>query len=282
MLSTQELLARARDFLASFGIPKEEAEHEARLILAHLFGCAPLEVYFCSVDEKTSERFWSYIKERTKGVPLAYLLGEANFFGHTFKVAPGVLIPRPETELLVEEALKLSPENGKVLELGVGSGCISLTLALERPDLLLTGVEISNEALKIAGANRQFHALEERVFLIQGDWFSPLKPGPHFDLIVSNPPYVSVSEWPELSPEVRDFEPPPALLGGERGLDFIFRTLEEAPLYLKPGSFLLLEIGYGQAEEVARKASECGYEFYFLPDLSGIKRVFVGRALAKN
>ncbi len=277
----QKLLSKAQEFLISYGLSESEAEHEARLILAHLLKCAPLEVYFRSLGEEQVSRFWSLVKERAKGVPLAYLLGEVEFYGYTFQIKPGVLIPRPETEILVEETLKLAPFRGKVLELGLGSGCISLTLALERPDLLLFGVEISPEALAVAMENRKRYHLEERVLWVRGDWFGPFKPAPFFDMIVSNPPYVSVSEWQKLSKEVREFEPPLALVGGEEGLDFLADTLEKAPFYLKPRGFLLLEIGYRQADKIAELALRRGYEFYFVSDLSGIKRVFVGKWLAK-
>ncbi len=279
------LLLEAQDLLSSKDLSPREALTEARLILAHLLNCKPLEVYFQD-DTKINELFINKFKEilesRKRGVPLAYLLGEVEFYGYSFKVSPSVLIPRPETEILVAEALKLLPSGGRVLELGVGSGCISLTLALERPDLRLWGVEISREALEIADQNRRRFSLDKRIFWIRGDWFSPFKKGSYFDLILSNPPYVSRKEWENLSPDVRDFEPPIALLGGEEGFDFIYRTLEEAPFYMKPSGWLLFEIGFSQAERVSQKALRCGYEFRFVRDFSGTKRVFVGKILAKN
>jgi len=279
----QELLKYALKFLLSKGFSSREASWEARLILSHLLYCKPLEIYLHDdFDESLIDKFYEILESRGEGVPLAHLLGEIEFYGYSFKVSPSVLIPRPETEILVEEALKKIPPQGRVLELGVGSGCVSLSLALERPDIKIVGIEISSEALEVAEHNRRHYRLQRRVFWVLGDWFSPLKKLPSFDLIVSNPPYVSRKEWENLSPEVRDFEPPLALIGGEEGLDFIYRTLEEAFFYLKPGGWLLLEIGFSQAEKVAQKAVQCGYDFHFVKDLSGIKRVLVARSLQKS
>ncbi len=272
------LLKSAKDYLVAHGFETEEAERESRFILAHSLNCSPVEIFFLPPEKlsKVEGKFWQLLKQRAKTrVPLAYLLGEVGFFGYKFKVFPGVLIPRPETEVLVEETLNLVNPGQKILELGVGTGCISLTLALKEPSLKVFGVELSPKALSCALKNRKRFKLEERVFFIRGDWLSPLKPQPNFHFIVSNPPYIAPEEWGDLSPEVKDFEPQLALLGGEEGLAFIERTLKEGPDYLLPGGKIILEIGYQQAEKVASLAQRFGYQFYFKRDLLGHRRVLV-------
>ena len=276
-MKKQRLIYEAKAYLEAYGFEAEEAEREVLLILAHLLACKPLEVYFVPEERlRAQERsLWSFLKKRARGIPLGYVLGEVEFYGRPFKVTPGVLIPRPETEILVEEALSLCKGDEKVLELGLGSGVISLTLVLEGPGLKVLAVELSPEALEVAKENRRRYGLERQVRFVRGDWFSPVRPGSNFDLIVSNPPYVSRKEWSDLPPEVREHEPRLALLGGEDGLFFIRKTLTYAPRYLSPSGKVLLEIGYQQAEPVARLAEELGYRFYFRQDYLGHRRVLV-------
>ena len=276
-MKKQRLIQEAKNYLEARGFEAEEAEREVLLILAHLLACKPLEVYFVPEERLKAQerRFWTLLERRAQGVPLGYVLGEVEFYGRLFKVAPGVLIPRPETEILVEEALNLCKGDEKILELGLGSGVISLTLSLERPGLKVVAVELSPEALEVAKENRRRYRLEHRVHFVRGDWFSPLRLGANFALIVSNPPYVAQKEWPALPREVRAYEPRLALLGGEDGLFFIKETLTYAPRYLSPSGKVLLEIGYQQAEAVARLAEELGYRFYFRRDYLGHCRVLV-------
>ncbi len=274
------LLQKNISLLQDKGLKKEEAENEIRLILAHLLKIPPLKVYFYEdeLTEATIRRFQEILEARLRGIPLAYLLGEVEFFGHRFFISPGVLIPRPETEILVETVLEtLTCRPARLCELGVGSGVISLTLALECPDFHLFGVEISSTALEVACKNRKHWNLEEKVFFIQGDWLEPFKRGPLFEAIVSNPPYIAPEEWSELPPEVRDYEPKEALLAQEQGLAFIRRTLEQAPAYLRPGGYVFLEIGYNQASLVASVARGLGYRISFKRDFLGFKRVLIAR-----
>ena len=276
-MRARELLLFGKKVLEAAGLPSAEAERESLLILAYLLRIRPLEVYFYPEDvSPIQEQFQQILTARKKKIPLAYLLGEVEFFGRSFEVAPGVLIPRPETEILVEAVLQRLQGPAWILELGVGTGCVALTLAAEGGFYAL-GVEISPRALAVAQRNRQRLNLIQKVHWVRGDWLAPIKPGPRFEALVSNPPYVSKAEWPELSPEVRLHEPREALWGGEDGLDFIRKTLREAPWYLKPGGYVFLEIGYQQREQVARLARELGYHVEFVKDLLGHARVLVAR-----
>ncbi len=271
----RELISQAQKALVQKGLSPSEAEREVLLLLGHLLGLRPLEVYFYEGELSEVERpFWELLSRRKKGVPLAYLLGEVEFFGRPFVVASGVLIPRPETEILVEAVLERLSPPGWVLELGVGSGCVALTLAAEGGFKIL-GIEISRKALEIAQKNRLRMGLGAQVFWVQGDWCAPLRPGPHFKAVVSNPPYISEEEWASLPEEVKDYEPREALWGGEKGLDFIVQTLREAPRYLCPGGYVFLELGYQQQEEAARWARALGYRVEFVKDLLGHARVLV-------
>ncbi len=278
-MKTRDLLAWGSKRLGQAGLPEDEAQREALLALAHLVQKRPPEVYLLSqVPEEIATRFREIIENRAQGRPLAYLLGEVEFFGRPFWVSPAVLIPRPETEILVESVLEfLGGQTGLVLELGVGSGCVSLTLALEAPKIKILGIEKSAQALQMALKNRRRWGLEERVFFLQGDWLRPLKPKPAFIAIVSNPPYVSREEFLSLPLEVREHEPQEALLAEEEGLFFIRQTLEKAPCFLRPNGAVFLEIGYRQRERVEELAIKLGYRCLFKRDLLGYDRVLVAQ-----
>ncbi len=279
-MRTRDLLAFGEEILKKAGLSKEEARREALLTLGHLLEKRPLEVYLVpEVSEETASRLLSILKKRAQGVPLAYLLGEVEFFGRRFLVSSGVLIPRPETEILVESVLK-HLQKGPLLELGVGSGCVSLTLALEAPELEIFGVEKSHKALRVALENRKRWGLEKKVHFVLGDWLTPFKKRPFFKAVVSNPPYVAEEEWPFLPPEVREHEPREALVGGKKGLSFIKRTLKEAPAFLIPGGFVFLEIGYQQRKSVEELALQLGYRCLWIQDLLGHARVLVARLKA--
>ncbi len=213
--------------------------------------------------------------------PLPYITGEAWFYGRAFKINRAVLIPRPETELLVEMALKAcrSIENPKMADIGTGSGCLAVTLACERPDAQVWATDLSADALKEARKNVVRYGLLDRVSLRQGDLLGPLPGGLRFDAVVSNPPYVTEAELPDLQPEVREYEPRLALSGlgdaaGSDGTGLHRRILAEARPFLKPGGWVLLEVGFGQAERVAGAAQELGYlSVTVSADFSGIGRV---------
>lgn len=206
------------------------------------------------------------LSQRLNHVPLAYLAGEREFYGRTFKVTPATLIPRADTETLVEAALEVLPEGAKVLDLGTGTGCIAITLKLERPDLHLIASDISKEALEIAGQNAE--RLGAEVNFQPSDGFKSLK-GLEFYHLVSNPPYVEIGA--DLASEVRNHEPAQALFAGEDGLDFYRRLASEAPENLSPESWILLEVGHTQADAVISLFPD--YQSRIWQDLAGIRRV---------
>ncbi|HJZ59732.1 MAG TPA: peptide chain release factor N(5)-glutamine methyltransferase [Gemmataceae bacterium] len=247
------LLAWTTEFLAKKGNPS--ARLQAQVLLAHVLNCPRIELVARS-DEVPAEadrtRFRELIKRRVDGWPVAYLTGEKEFYLLKFEVSPAVLIPRPETETLVLEALRLLKPLAKptVLDLGSGSGCISVSIAHQKPDARITAVDISPDALDIARRNAERHGVAGRMAFVQGDLFNPVPPVA-FDLVVSNPPYVTPVELAELDVDVREHEPRLALDGGTDGLAFYRRIAAGVGAFLKPGGWVLVEIGATQ-EEVVR------------------------------
>jgi len=218
-------------------------------------------------------RYGKLVDDRASGCPLPYLTGEIEFYGLDIEVTPEVLIPRPETEILVDLALERRPK--AVVDVGTGSGCIAVALAAHLPEAAVYGIDISPAALAVARRNAERHGVGERVRLIAGDLLDR-RPGP-VDLIVSNPPYVSADEWASLPPSVRDHEPRLALDGGPDGLEVVRRLISQSQGLLKPGGALLIEIGAAQGD-AARKAAETffpenGTSIRIHPDLAGRDRV---------
>ena len=224
-----------------------------------------------------ADAFRSLVERRAAGEPLAYLLGCREFFGLRFKVTSDVLIPRPETELLVESALEKIPvdENKRVLDLGTGCGNVATTIALARPSALVTAVDISRAALEVALANtRLLNA--ENVRLIVADWFSELQ-DETFDIIVANPPYVAERD-PHLDAGDLRFEPRTALVSGHDGLAAIRKIISAAPRYLAPGGWLLFEHGFDQSRACLALLRAHGFaDVFSAKDLAGIPRVSGGR-----
>lgn len=250
--TVRRLLEWTEDFLRkkSFESPRLEAQ----ILLAHALGCSKIDLYVRHEEEPSEEKrqaFREMIKKRAEGMPVAYLVGFREFFSLAFAVSPAVLIPRPETETLVMEALKiLKPmECPCVLDLGTGSGCIAITIAKHHKSATIVAIDISVAALEVASANGRKHEVSGRVTFNEGDLFASLD-GQAFDVIVSNPPYIAHEEFATLDPGVRDFEPRSALDGGPDGLDFYRDIAVRAPHFLKPGGTLLVEIGATQAEAV--------------------------------
>ncbi len=233
--------------------------------------------------EENREMLERLIERRISGEPLQYILGHQEFWSIDLKVDPRVLIPRPETELLVEQALSILFEISHrrppyVLEIGTGSGAIAISLAKEVKDVFMVATDISREALRLAKENAQSAGVLHQIGFVNGDLFGPfqsLRDKEVFDLILSNPPYITRSEIRRLAREIKDFEPTLALDGGEDGMEFYRRITLEAPFYLREGGWLLLEVGEGQGEEVTEliERSESFLEPNLLPDLSGIERV---------
>jgi len=229
-----------------------------------------------TLDAEQQARYVALFERRLRGEPIAYLLGEREFYGLTFRVTPATLIPRADTELLVELALQRIPQRGRVLDLGTGSGAIALSIAHARPDVEVTAVDASPDALEVARENARRLNIGN-VRLLQSDWFSALV-GERFELIVSNPPYIADGDAHLAQGDLR-FEPRDALASGADGLDDIRRIVADAKEHLDAGAWLLFEHGYDQAGRVRELLAAAGYaEVFSARDLAGIERVSGGRA----
>ncbi|MCQ2513129.1 MAG: peptide chain release factor N(5)-glutamine methyltransferase [Lachnospiraceae bacterium] len=227
------------------------------------------------VNDAQFNKYKKLIEQRVQHIPCQYITGTCEFMGYELMVNPSVLIPRQDTETLVEEVLKVLPGNSKVLDMCTGSGAIAIALQRFRPDIHPTAVDISEDALDVARANgKARHCL---IDFVKSDLFEALNPAEKFDLIVSNPPYVSDSEYEELMPEVKDYEPALALKAGEKGLDIYERLIGQAPEYLNEGGLIALEIGCSQAEDVSKLMEQAGFtDINVVKDLAGLDRVVMG------
>ncbi len=229
------------------------------------------------LSDEQYARFSAWFERRLSGEPIAYILGEREFFGINFKVSPATLIPRPETELLVELALQRMSQQGvcRVLDMGTGSGAIALSIAHERPNAEVVAVDASEAALEIAQLNAQQLKLKN-VKLMRSDWFAALQ-GDRFDVIVSNPPYIAADDAHLTQGDLR-FEPRTALASGADGLEDLIRICAHAKSHLNAQGWLLLEHGYNQAESVRVLLQQLGFSDVFsAKDLAGIERVSGGK-----
>jgi release factor glutamine methyltransferase len=241
-------------------------------------------------EEAIAEDLWincnSLIQRHASGEPLHYLTGAREFYGLLFHVTPAVLIPRPETELLVEktiELLKVHPSPARFLDIGVGSGCISIAIAREVPSATGWAVDISAPALDVAKQNACRHEVADRIHLVRGDLLDSFLPNESFDFILSNPPYVPLSECDTLPSDVRDYEPHLALFGGATGMDIYSRLIPRVPSYLAPEGYFLIELGAGQAGQIRELIEKAGMSVQMiLNDLQGIPRCLVARKIWRN
>ena len=261
---------------AAVGSPRLNAE----MLLMFVLGVGRAYLYGHPERELTSQEEDSYaeaIAERARGVPAQYIIGHQEFWGLDFLVTPAVLIPRPETEHIVEAALELAQgiERPRIVDVGTGSGCIALALAHELSRAEIDAVDISAEALEIAKANAVRLQLAPRVNFREGNLLEGFET-PEFDLVVSNPPYVGECEADKVQAEVRKFEPHVAVFGGPLGTEVVTRLLEQAHRALKPGGHVLVEIGFSQSEKV-REMAAAFEDVHFVEDLQGIPRVLVGK-----
>jgi len=270
-------LARTIDSIRESG---PDLRRDARILLGHVRASrAPASLDDAgALSESEASRFEDFWRRRLAGEPVQYLLGEWDFYGRTFRTDRRALIPRPETEHLVEEARREAPHARLGLDLGCGSGILAITLACELPASRFVAVDSSVGALALARENARVLGVADRVALAGSDWAAALGSA-RFDVAVSNPPYVASADAASLSPEVADWEPPSALFAGSDGLAEIRRLLAGIPALLADGAPFLFEIGFGQrdavAEEVGRHPE---WELRrFVPDLSGIPRVCVLR-----
>ncbi|MBM4135803.1 MAG: peptide chain release factor N(5)-glutamine methyltransferase [Nitrospira sp.] len=292
-MNAHEKIREIVGFLKGHGI--DDARREAELIISHCLGIDRaalyrdnpriLEEYISKIDE--------FLKRRSEREPLQYILGYTEFYGLKIKVGTGILIPRPETELLVEEAIKtvkrealdvrgFSPHASRltplrILDLCTGSGCLALALAMEFPDAQVYGTDISDVAIGYAKDNAEFNGVKNVSFL-QGNLFEPIRELFTFDLIVSNPPYIQRDDIKSLQPEIKDWEPVEALDGGEDGLDYYRAIIPEAKGYLKEGGHLMLELGTGLADAVKKIAEDTGFiDIFIKKDYAGIERIFIAK-----
>ncbi|HEY6872172.1 MAG TPA: peptide chain release factor N(5)-glutamine methyltransferase [Geobacteraceae bacterium] len=277
--TTLKVLEWTKGYLAEKGVGN--ARLEAEWMLCEILGLDRVGLYVNFDKPLTAAElahFRGMVARRARREPLQYILGTQEFMGLDFEVAPGVLIPRHDTETLVEEAVRRGGNARKVLDIGAGSGCIAVALARLLPDAEVAGVERSPAALNIARRNAERHGVA--VDLREGSLFEPLA-GERFDLIVSNPPYIPTADLAGLQPEVRDFEPTGALDGGPDGLDFYRLIIPAAPDHLNPGGWLLFEVGIGQAEQVLGLFGTTGRfgDLFTAKDPGGIERVVGGRLL---
>ncbi|WP_029523300.1 peptide chain release factor N(5)-glutamine methyltransferase [Persephonella sp. KM09-Lau-8] len=229
---------------------------------------------YLSTEEK--RQFFSLIEKRAERYPLGYILGEKEFFNIKLKIEEGVLIPRPETELLVEEVLKRIPENKKTigLEIGIGSGAISIALLKNRPNLIMYGVDISEKALQLSALNAKINNVLDRFIIIKSNLFESI-PDIKFDFIVSNPPYIAQEEYETLEEEVKK-EPIEALIAGKEGTEFYERIINQGVDYLKEKGFFTFEIGYRQGEYVKKLLEKKGFKVSIIKDYQGHDRVVIG------
>lgn len=281
-VSIGEALRRASRELDHGGIA--EARREAGSLLSHVIGKD--RTFLIShaedlLDACELESFENAITRRAKGEPAQYITGTQDFFGRAFPVTPDVLIPRPETELLVEAALQVMNADALICDVGTGSGCIAITLLCERSDARAVAVDVSEAALEVARENAQKLLVHDRTEFKVSDCFGALREGKDlFEVIVSNPPYVSAAQLSGLQREVRDHEPLVALSPGDDGLSVIKRLLLDSPRFLKANGYLLMEIGFDQGEKLQQLVDTKIWTLKeILPDLQGIPRIVV---LQKN
>jgi release factor glutamine methyltransferase len=262
----------------SFGPHRERARADAELLLLHVLGrdrawmLAHPEV---TLSDPQAKQYLELLERRYHGEPIQYITGETEFYGLPLRVTPDVLIPRPETEHLVEKVIELLPRfpNPRVVDVGTGSGAIAIALTHEWPRVAITAIDTSAAALDLARLNAERIGFADRIRYLHGDLLAPVA-REQFDVVVSNPPYVPMADRESLSVEVRDYEPAIALFAGDDGLDVYRRLIPAAYGALNSGGFIALEIGCGQAEAIDALLTENGFQnVEFAPDLQGIPRV---------
>jgi release factor glutamine methyltransferase len=276
-----DALVRGELRLRDAGI--EEWGLEARLLLGHVLQVSHLEVGIDRARPLTPSEsgvFHDLVAARARRRPIQHLLGDVDFYGRSFRVGPGVLIPRPETESAIEAALEVLPPGtaAHVAEVGAGAGVLAVTIACERLEAQVWCNDISDAALRLTRLNAAAHGVESRVHALPGDLLAPLAAHGPFDLLISNPPYIPSGDIAGLAPEVRDHDPRAALDGGPDGLDVVRRLLDGGSSLLRTSGRIVLELGYDQGPAVRELAVDAGWsEIEILPDLAGRDRVLRAR-----
>ncbi|RPI29850.1 MAG: peptide chain release factor N(5)-glutamine methyltransferase [Acidobacteria bacterium] len=276
-----DAIRQGTEYLASHGL--ETARRDTELLAMNAIGRDRAFLYShpeWPVPEEQWQKLQQWLGRRKDRYPIQYLVGSQEFYGRTFLVDPSVLIPRPETELLIETSLRLIPDrqDARVVDIGTGSGCIAVTLACERPLLRATAIDISEEALRVARENARRLGCAERIEFVQGDLLKPFESsGRKFDLILSNPPY-GADESPEVEYSVRTFEPQEAVFAGPTGLEIYEGILRGSAAVLHSSGRLVLEIGYSQLAGLTALAKQNGWTLLECRnDLAGIPRCAVLR-----
>jgi release factor glutamine methyltransferase len=260
----------------------ERARLDAETLLIHVIGKNKAWLLAHSeeqLSQSDAARYNALIERRLRGEPIQYIAGETEFYGLPFRVTPDVLIPRPETEHLVERVLALAASfpHPRIVDIGTGSGAIAVALAHHLPYAAITAIDLSDRALALAQENAALNHVDTRIRFLRGDLLSPVA-SENFDLVVSNPPYVAEADRASLSVEVRDHEPVLALFAGADGLAVYQRLIPAAHAALAPGGFIAVEIGVGQSSAVALLLTAASFgEIESTPDLQGIPRVLTAR-----
>lgn len=275
----RRVLAWTAEDFAGRGI--ETARLDAELLVAHALGLGRVQLYMDldrPLTDAEREAIRALVVRRRKREPVAYIAGKKEFWGRSFVVTPAVLVPRPDSEALIERALEVVSGEARVLDLCTGSGILGLTIAAERDAVRADLTDLSPDALAVARTNAEALGLIDRVRLLEGDLFAPLG-DERYSLITANPPYIPEAELATLAPDVREHEPRMALVGGPDGFAVHRRIIEDAPRFLLPGGTLLIEVGAGQAPELERLIVEQGWAESTARhrDLGGIERVVEAR-----
>ncbi len=274
MVTFKEAVSKGAEILRSKSI--ETARLDAEVLLAHVLNISRIDLYLRDglIGESELSEYFRVVRRRSDREPVAYLTGEKEFMSLTFKVCNSVLIPRPETEILVEKALEIKPFS--VIDVGTGSGAIAVSLAYYLPESCIRAVDTSFKALEVARENAARHGVADRVVFYQGHLLDPFDSQhlSQYDLITANLPYIPTQEMSELPYDVRGYEPDGALHGGDDGLDLYRELLPAAVKLLKQGGCLLIEFGYLQADALAKMAAFHGFgRIEIIKDLAGLNRV---------
>jgi release factor glutamine methyltransferase len=255
----------------------ESAARDAKLLVGHVLELSPVQMASGEHDPVSPEqaaRVETLLQRRMTGESVARIIGEREFYGLAFGLNEATLEPRPETELLVDLAISRLPPNGRLLDLGTGTGCIPIATLANRPDAVAMATDLSGKALQMAGDNAHLHGAHARIELRQGDWFAALPAQSVFDVIVSNPPYIASPVVETLAPEVKDFDPLLALDGGADGLAPYRIIAAQAARFLKPSGVVLVEIGFDQGETVTALFDRAGFvDVRIHKDLNHLDRV---------
>lgn len=281
MLTVLECINKSADFLTKKGI--ESARTNAELLLAHLLNCKRLDLYLKydqPLNNEEIERYREYLRRRGSYEPVQYIIGSVEFYGLKIKVSPSVLIPRPETELLVEAVINTSDKNEKlnILDIGSGSGNIAIALSVNMLGALITGIDISEDTIKIAHENADCHKISERCKFYKKDILKDkLYDEKEYDIIVSNPPYVSEKDYEKVQREIKNYEPDIAVTDHSDGFLFYNKISRVSDKVLKKGGRLFFELGLGQYEKVKEILLNNGFEnISVINDYQNIKRVIYG------